>query len=93
MNQYVWETAEEMDGALARRIRGIRKRRRLTQQDLSERSGVSLGTLKRFETTGQISLLSLTKLAIALGCENEIRSLFDNVVYESIEEVIDESKG
>jgi transcriptional regulator with XRE-family HTH domain len=93
MNQYVWETAEEMDGALARRIRGIRKRRRLTQQDLSERSGVSLGTLKRFETTGQISLLSLTKLAIALGCENEIRSLFDNVVYESIEEVIDENKG
>lgn len=93
MNQYVWETAEEMDAALARRIRGIRKRRRLTQQDLSERSGVSLGTLKRFETTGQISLLSLTKLAIALGCENEIRSLFDNVVYESIEEVIDENKG
>ena len=93
MNQYVWETAEEMDAALARRIRGIRKRRRLTQQDLSERSGVSLGTLKRFETTGQISLLSLTKLAIALGCENEIRSLFDNVVYDSIEEVIDESKG
>ena len=68
MNQYVWETAEEMDAALAKRIRGIRKRRRLTQQDLSERSGVSLGTLKRFETTGQISLLSLTKLAIALGC-------------------------
>lgn len=93
MNQYVWETAEEMDAALAKRIRGIRKRRRLTQQDLSERSGVSLGTLKRFETTGQISLLSLTKLAIALGCENDIRSLFDNVVYESIEEVIDESKG
>ena len=93
MNQYVWETAEEMDAAIAKRIRGIRKRRRLTQQDLSERSGVSLGTLKRFETTGQISLLSLTKLAIALGCENEIRSLFDNVVYESIEEVIDESKG
>lgn len=93
MNQYVWETAEEMDAALAKRIRGIRKRRRLTQQNLSERSGVSLGTLKRFETTGQISLLSLTKLAIALGCENEIRSLFDNVVYESIEEVIDESKG
>ena len=93
MNRYVWETAEEMDAALAKRIRGIRKRRRLTQQGLSERSGVSLGTLKRFETTGQISLLSLTKLAIALGCENEIRSLFDNVFYESIEEVIDESKG
>ena len=92
MNQYVWETAEEMDAALAKRVRGIRKRRRLTQQALSERSGVSLGSLKRFEATGQISLLSLTKLAIAMGCENEIRSLFSKVVYENIEEVIDERK-
>ena len=92
MNQYVWETAEEMDAALAKRVRGIRKRRRLTQQALSEKSGVSLGSLKRFEATGQISLLSLTKLAIAMGCENEIRSLFSKVVYENIEEVIDEYK-
>ena len=93
MNQYVWETAEEMDAALAKRVRGIRKRRRLTQQALSDRSGVSLGTLKRFEATGQISLLSLTKLTIALNCDNEIRSLFSEVVYASIEEVIDEQKG
>lgn len=92
MSQYVWETAEEMDAALAKRLRGIRKRRRLTQQELSERSGVSFGTLKRFESTGQISLRSLTKLAIALNCDNEIRSLFSEVVYESIEEVIDERK-
>lgn len=88
----IWETAEEMNAALARRLRGIRKRRGFSQQQLSERSGVSLGSLKRFETSGQISLLSLTKLAAALNCGDEIRRLFADVTYVNIEEVIREQK-
>lgn len=55
MGQYIWGTAEEMDAALAKRVRGIRKRR-VTRQALSEKNGVSFGSLKRFEATGQISL-------------------------------------
>lgn len=89
---FKWETAEEMDEALALRLKNIRKRRGLSQQQLSERSGVSYGSLKRFESTGQISLLSLTKLAIALNCADDIRNLFTNVAYNSIEEVIREQK-
>ena len=58
---------------LAGRIRGIRKRRSISQKKLSEMSGVSYGSIKRFETTGQISLLSLTKLAFAL---NEVDTEF-----------------
>ena len=89
---FKWETAEEMDEALALRLKNIRKRRGLSQQQLSERSGVSYGSLKRFESTGQISLLSLTKLAIALNCAEDIRKLFTEVAYSSIEEVIREQK-
>ena len=89
---FKWETAEEMNGALALRLKNITKRRGLSQQQLSERSGVSYGSLKRFESTGQISLLSLTKLAIALNCADDIRNLFTNVAYSSIEEVIREQK-
>ena len=55
-------------------------------------SGVSYGSIKRFETTGQISLLSLTKLAIALNEVDEIRNLFTDVPYRSIQEVINEGK-
>ncbi len=77
---------------MAHRLKGIRKLRKLSQQQLSERSGVSYGSLKRFETTGQISLLSLTKLALALGCGDEIRNLFASVTYRSVEEVIREQK-
>ena len=85
---FVWETPEEIDRAMAQRLRKIRKRKGFSQQKLSERSNVSLGSVKRFESTGQISLLSLTKLAVALGCENELRELFTNVPYRNIEEVL-----
>lgn len=92
MNEYVWETAEEIDLQVAKRISRIRKRRGITQEQLSEMSGVSFGSVKRFERTGQISLLSLTKLATALGCADEIRTLFEEVPYDSIEEVVRERK-
>lgn len=87
---FVWETPEEINLALAQRMSRIRKRRRLSQKQLSEKSNVSYGSLKRFETTGQISLLSLTRLCVALDCVDEIRNLFTQVEYASIEEVLHE---
>ena len=87
---FIWETPEEINMALAQRLSRIRKRRNISQQQLSERSNVSFGSIKRFEASGQISLISLTKLCVALGCVDEIRNLFTNVEYASIEEVIRE---
>ena len=86
--KFVWETPEEINMALAQRLSKIRKRRGLTQQVLSEKSNVSFGSIKRFETTGQISLISLTKLCVALDCADEMKNLFTNVEYGSIEEVL-----
>lgn len=92
MERLLWETAEEMDKNLAKRFQKIRKRRSISQEKLSSMSGVSYGSIKRFETSGKISLLALTKLAIALDCAEEIRNMFTEVPYRSIEEVIHESK-
>jgi len=83
-------TPKEINQLISERIRNIRKRKKLSQKNLSEKSGVSLGSVKRFESTGEISLISLTKIAIALNCENELEELFRNVPFESIQEVIDE---
>lgn len=85
---FVWETPEEINMALARRLICIRKRRNLSQVALSKKSNVSYGSIKRFETSGQISLISLTKLCVALDCADEIRNLFTNVEDNSIEEVL-----
>ena len=84
------KTPNELNKMLAERIIKIRKRRKLSQKKLSAKSGVSLGSLKRFEQTGEISLLSFSKLAIALEIDNELESLFENVPFLSIEEVIHE---
>ena len=92
MAEYVWETAEEIDLQVAKRLSRIRKRREFTQEQLSEISGISFGSIKRFERTSQISLLSLTKLATALGCADEMRHLFEAVPYGSIVEVVRERK-
>lgn len=92
METLLWETAEELDEQLAKRVRRIRKRRGISQEDLSGKSGVSYGSIKRFESTGKISLLSLTKIAMALDCSDEIRSMFTQVAYQSIEEVIRENR-
>ena len=84
MEALVWETAEELDQKLASRVRNIRKRRSISQEKLSKMSGVSYGSVKRFETTGQISLLSLTKIAMALDIADELRTIFTQVPYRNI---------
>ncbi len=50
----------------------------LSQVSLSQRSGVSLGVLKRFERTGKISFESLLKLAMALGCLGDFMPVFQD---------------
>lgn len=92
MEQFIWETPEELDQKLGQRVRKIRKRRSITQEKLASISGVSYGSIKRFETTGQISLLSLTKIAIALDLADELRNIFTQVPYKDIQEVINETR-
>ena len=92
MGQLVWETAEELDQKLAQRVRNIRKRRSVSQEKLAAMSGVSHGSIKRFESTGQISLISLTKIAMALDIADELRNLFSQILYRDIQEVLNETK-
>lgn len=92
MEGFIWETAEELDLKLAQRVRNIRKRRSISQEKLVSMSGVSYGSVKRFESTGQISLLSLTKIAMALDIADELRNIFSQVPYRDIKEVINETR-
>lgn len=62
--------------ALAHRFRRVRKTAGLTQVVLAERSGVSLGSLRRFETTGRVSLMNLTIMADVLGRLQDFEDVF-----------------
>lgn len=84
------KTWSEINNEIAGKIIRLRKRKKISQKELAARSGVSLGSVKRFEQSGEISLQSLSKIAIALGVEDELLNLFDDVPFASIEEVINE---
>lgn len=73
------------------RARNRRKSLKFSQVELAQRSGVSFGSIKRFEKTGEISLTSLIKIAIALESEEDFNNLFSRKSYQSLEEVINEA--
>ena len=51
----------------AKTVRERRQALGLRQVDLSERSGVAIATLRRFESTGRITFGGLAKLLVACG--------------------------
>ena len=75
--------------SLCERFRSRRKEQKLSQQALASKADVSLATLKRFESSGNISLNSLIKLAFALGYEADFDQLLAQKHYRSIQDVID----
>lgn len=64
----VEKTTSDILKELALKHKVLRKQSGFTQSELAKRSGVSLGSIKRFENTGQISLESLLQSAQILNC-------------------------
>ena len=60
---------------IAARHKILRKKAGFSQSELAQRSSVSLGSLKRFERTGEISLASLLQLADVLNRLNDFEAL------------------
>ena len=89
MNVTVFKSPAELGKIIALNVRACRKARKFSMGHLSELSGVSYGSIKRFETTGEISLMSLLKIAIVLECTDEFETLFAEIRPMSIREIID----
>ena len=82
------KTPNEIAKSLANKIKEHRKKLIISQSTLAQKSGVSLGSIKRFETKYEISLQSFIKIAIALDLDSDIENLFTTKTYTSINEVI-----
>ena len=83
------KTPKEIGLEIAHNLKKLRKRRKLSQAELAERSSVSYGSLKRFEQTGKISLESLLKIAVVLGASEPFSDLFRTTETTSIQQIID----
>lgn len=72
---------------VARRARARRLALAWTQQELADRSGMSLSSLRRFERSGAIAFLSLVKIAVALDAVDELVMLFPEQL-DSLDQLI-----
>lgn len=92
MDDFIWETPSEIALNLGKRIKRIRRRKKITQLQMAKRCNVSYGSLKKFEQTGEISLVSLIKIAMELGLSDEVNNLFTKPVYNSLDEFLADAK-
>lgn len=71
------QTNQSVLDDLVERVKQRRKELKLSQMELSKKSGVSYGSIMRFEQSGNISLTSLLKIANAMGYLGDFNLLFD----------------
>ena len=69
------KTPKDVRQELAVKAKECRLALNISQQELAERSGVSLGSIKRFESSGLVSLSSLLEIALVLGRLDDFESL------------------
>ena len=94
MLSFLPPTASDMMDIIKTKFRQRRKALGYTQPELSSRSGVSLGSLKRFENSGQIALESLLKLAFVLECLGDFSSFceVEEERFGSIDEIVNHKR-
>lgn len=88
----VLKTPQEMAVDAAKRFKEMRKAKKITIKKLSEDSGVPYSTIRRFESSGEISFISLVKIVSTVGEDEEITNLFARRIPASIEEIIRENR-
>ena len=77
---------------IAVKAKQLRLAMNITQQQLASKSAVSLGSIKRFEGTGKISLQNLLQVAVVLDAVEDFAQLFTHKKYNTLEEVIKHNK-
>lgn len=68
-------TATDVQDELATLIKTSRKAKKWSVDTLSQRAGVPYGTIRKYESTGNISLRQFLMLCEALGKLDELRAL------------------
>lgn len=82
------KTPDSLMLGIAERVKLRRLEKGWTQNMLATKSGVSLASYRRFESSGEMSLRSLVMLAFALDMTDEFEALFNSKTYQSIDDIL-----
>lgn len=87
LDNYTLDNADDIAKALADDFRKRRIEKNLTRKQIAEMSGVAMGNIVRFEQKGLISLKNLIGIAMALGYISEVKRIFAEPKYSTMEEL------
>ena len=87
LENYTLENADDIAKAMADDFRKRRIEKNLTREQVTEKSGVAVSNIVRFEQKGLISLKNLIGIAMALGYTSEVKSIFAEPKYSTMEEL------
>lgn len=79
-------TEQSVVDGLVGRVKKKRKQMKISQRLLAQKSGVAYSSIRRFETTGEISLSSLLKIAHALDSLKDFEGLFKGQIIVSLKD-------
>lgn len=92
LDSYTLDNGEDIAKEVAYNFRKRRIEKNLTRDQVAELAGVAVSNIVRFEQKGLISLKNLIGIAMALGYTSEVRSLFAQQKYSTMEELTPDNK-
>lgn len=87
LESYTLDNADDIARALAEDFRKRRVEKNLTREQVVEKSGVAVSNIVRFEQKGLVSLKNLISIAMAMGYTSEVKNIFSEPKYSTMEEL------
>lgn len=87
LENFSLDNADDIAISMAHDFRNRRIEKNLTREQVAERSNVALSNIVRFEQKGLISLKNLIALAMAMDYTSEVKNIFSQPKYSTMEEL------
>lgn len=87
LENYTLDTVDDIAKGIAEDFRKRRIEKNLTREQVAEKSGIALANIVRFEQKGLISLKNLIGIAMAMGYTSEVKNIFSEPKYSTMEEL------
>ena len=88
LDNFAFENSDDIAKNIANEFRKRRIEKNMTRVQVAEKSGVALSNIVRFEQKGLISLKNLIGIAVALGYTSEIKNIFNEAKYSTMDELL-----
>lgn len=87
LESYTLDNADDIAKAMANDFRKRRIEKNLTREQVAEKANVAVSNIVRFEQKGLISLKNLIGIAMALEYTTEVKNIFAEPKYSTMEEL------